>query len=218
MFDLSQPFFVLEMLIFGSVFLMHLMKKNRPLVWLYAAQSAVVVFLLYGSSLASFSVLLFVGALATFAVKIIFAPYFFQRLIARHQLTFSASTYLNLPITLVVIAALTALAYAPTFAPFAALAPAEGSALLLAFATMLLALFLIVNRKGAISQMLGILSLENAIVSFAFLAGIEQTVPVELIILFDIAVWVAIASVFASMVYTRFGTLDVTSLAHLTEE
>ena len=90
--------------------------------------------------------------------------------------------------------------------------------LLLAVAMMLISVFLIINRKGALSQMIGVLSLENGIVSFACLAGLEQTPGLQLGIIFDILVWVIIATVFASMVYKQYGSLDVTAMTHLKEE
>jgi len=74
---------------------------------------------------------------------------------------------------------------------------------------------MIINRKGALSQMIGVLSLENSIVSFAFTAGLEQKPGLELGITFDIFVWIIIATVFVSMVYKKFKTLDVTEMSRL---
>lgn len=218
MFDTPQALYLLEMIIFGSVIFMHLSRKSDMAIVLYVIQSLAVVTLLYSSSVFSFSAILLVAAVATLAVKVFFAPYFFHRLIQKHHITFSASSYASMPMTLVVLALFTAIAYSPYFAPLAVLAPENGKALILAFAAMGLSLFLVVNRKSALSQMIGILSMENALVSFAFIAGLEQAASLQIAVLFDITVWVAIAGVFASMVYKHFGTLDVTAMQHLTEE
>jgi len=72
--------------------------------------------------------------------------------------------------------------------------------LLLSVATIMISLFLIINRKGALSQMLGILSLENGIVSFALFAGLEQNPGLQLGITFNILIWIIIATVFISMI------------------
>jgi len=219
MFETPQALYLLEMLIFGSVVFMHLSRKSDMAVVLYVVQSLAVVTLLYGSSVFSFSAILLVAALATLAVKVIFAPYFFHRLIGKHHLTFSASSYVSMPVTLAILAIVTAVAYSPYFAPLAALAPENGKALLLAFAAMGLSLFLAVNRKGVLSQMIGILSMENALVSFAFIAGLEQAASLQIAVLFDITVWVAIAGIFASMIYGHFGTSDAAAAMHtLTED
>jgi hydrogenase-4 component E len=153
-----------------------------------------------------------------FVVKVLVAPRFFFGLVKKHQLKFSVSTYLNSPATLIVLALLTGVTYSQLFLPLTILSQNEGKTLLLAVATMFISIFLIINRRGALSQMIGILSLENGIVSFATLAGLEQAPGLQIGIMFDILVWIIIASVFASMLYRQFGSLDVTSMTHLKEE
>ena len=130
---------------------------------------------------------------------------------------FSVSTYLNTPITLLVIAVLVALTRTEVFLPLAHLAPDGNNLLLLDVATIMISLFLSINRKGALSQMLGILSLENGIVSFALSAGLEQNPGLQLGITFNILIWIIIATVFISMMFRQFGSLDVTTMKKLTE-
>ena len=116
------------------------------------------------------------------------------------------------------LALITAFSYSHFFQPLTVLSPNNENSLLLAVATILIAIFLIVNRKGVLSQMVGVLSLENAIVSFAFIAGLETTVGPQIGILFDIFVWVIIATIFASMIYRHFGSFDVSAMKQLKEE
>lgn len=213
-----QILFFLETMLFASVVFMHIAKKNSGVIFLYAAQSLIIAIALFYSSLTEYSLLLVVVAVATFLVKVIIVPYFFSGLIKKHRLQFSVSTYLNTPMTLIALALLTALSYSHFFGPLAILAPDRENALSLAIAMVLISIFLIINRKGALSQMVGILSLENAIVSFAYVAGLETTAGLQVGILFDIFIWVVIATVFASMIYRHFGSLNVSILKHLKEE
>lgn len=213
-----QTLFFLEALIFASVIFINIAKKNSFAVFLYMAQSLVVAFLLFSSALKESSFTLMLVALSVFAVKVIIAPYFFRNLIKKHQLKFSVSTYLNGPMTLIILAMLTAFTFSSFFQPLSILSKENFSALLLALSTILISVFVIINRKGALSQMIGILSLENAIVSFAFLSGLEQNAGPQLGIVFDILVWVIIATVFASMIYKQFGSLDVSMMKNLKEE
>ena len=212
-----QILFFLETAVFVSVVSLHLTKKNSSAVILYIVQSLAVASLLLISSFESLSALSVMAIAATIIVKIVVAPYFFFGLIKKHQLTFSVSTYLNMPVTLLVIAALTALSRASLFRPLSLLAPARHDLLLISFATILLSLFLVINRKGVLSQMLGILSLENGIVSFVLNAGLEQSPGLQIGITFDILIWIIIATVFASMIYKQFGSLDVTAMNKLTD-
>src|SRR6185369_16217141 len=87
----------------------HIAKKNFSEAVLYGVQSMAVVILLVSSFLAQGSILLLIVALATLLVKAILAPTFFIRLVDRHQLKFTVSTYLNTPLTLVIIAVISGL-------------------------------------------------------------------------------------------------------------
>jgi len=213
-----QILFLLASLIFGSVIFMHLSKRNTTIVFFYIIQSLVVSGLLLDLSIENASFFLILTATITLVVKAIIAPYFFRRLIHRHNLKFSVSTYLNGPLTLVVLVLLTTFSYSHFFIPLSILNPQNENALLIALAMIFSSLFLIINRKGALSQMMGILSLENAIVTFAYIAGLEAGPALQMGILFDILVWVIIATVFASMLFKQFGSLDVNEMKNLKEE
>ena len=208
---------VFATVIFASVVFLHLTKKNSSVVLLYMTQSATIAILLILSSFDKLSILLILAIISTITVKILIAPYFFFGLIKRHKLTFSVSTYLNMPLTLAVIAALVTLTQANFIKPLVFLAPAGRNLLVISVATILISLFLSINRKGALSQMLGILSLENGIVSFALFAGLEQNPGLQLGITFNILLWIIIATVFVSMIFRKFGSLDVTTMKDLTE-
>ncbi len=211
----EQTLLLFATFIFAMAVLLHFTRKNTSAIRLYMAQSSAISVLLLASAFDRFTPLLIVAIIATVAVKIVIVPYFFYGLIKRHELTFSVSTYLNTPATLAVIAALLVLIQSDFFSPLAMLAPAGDKLLRLAFATILISLFLSINRRGAISQVLGILSLENGIVSFALFAGLEESPGFQLGITFNILIWVIIATVFASMIFHKFGSLDVTTMKKL---
>ncbi|MHB8769963.1 MAG: hypothetical protein ACYC7J_03115 [Syntrophales bacterium] len=212
-----QTVLFLEIVIFAAAVFLHLTKKNSSAVRLYIVQSSAVSFLLLVPAFAEPSALLVIALVATVAVKLLIAPYFFFGLIKRHRLKFSVSTYLNTPVTVLIIAALAAFTQTEVFRPLTQLAAGGDRSLLLSVATIMISLFLIINRKGALSQMLGILSLENGIVSFALFAGLEQSPGLQLGITFNILIWIIIATVFISMIYRQFGSLDVTAMKRLTE-
>ena len=212
-----QVLLFLEIVIFASAVFLHLTKKNSSAVRLYIAQSSAISLLLLLPAIEESSPLLVIAIIATITVKLFIAPYFFFGLIKKHRLKYSVSTYLNTPITVLIIAALVAFTRTDVFSPLAQLAIEGRNLLLLSVATIMISLFLIINRKGALSQMLGILSLENGIVSFALFAGLEQNPGLQLGITFNILIWIIIATVFISMIYRQFGSLDVTTMKKLTE-
>jgi hydrogenase-4 component E len=214
---ISQILLFMQIVIFSTAVFMHLTKKNASAIRLYIVQSTAVSLLLLLPAVGESSKLLIVAIASTIAVKLFIAPYFFFSLIKRNRLTFSVSTYFNTPISLLVIAILVALTRTEVFRPLAYLAPEGVNLLLLNVATIMISLFLSINRKGALSQMLGILSLENGIVAFAVSAGLEQNPGLQLGITFNILIWIVIATVFISMMFRQFGSLDVTTMKKLTE-
>jgi len=205
--------------ILGVAFLMivflHVTKKNTDAIIAFGSQSLVIVVLLFNSFLKTDNLSLLFIVLLTLIVKVILAPIFFSTLIKKHELPFSVNTYLNTPVTLGIIAIVTAVAHSKKFLSLTTIIPDHQILLSLALSMILLSFFLIVNHKGALAQIIGILSLENSIVAFTLFAGLEQSIALQLGIIFDIFVWLIISTVFVSMIYKHFRSLDVTSMAHL---
>ncbi|PIR78384.1 MAG: hypothetical protein COU28_01890 [Candidatus Magasanikbacteria bacterium CG10_big_fil_rev_8_21_14_0_10_36_16] len=191
------------------------MKKNFSAVSFYSLQSLVVVIILLNSFFETKELLMLLVIFIMFIVKVIIAPLFFIRLIKKYALSFSASTYLSTPITLIIITILVFIAHSQRLLPLTSIVANHQILLSLALSSMFLSLFLIVNRKGALSQIIGILSFENSIVVFAVFANLEQSASLQLGIIFDIFIWIMIASIFISMLYKHFGTLNVSSMKKL---
>lgn len=212
-----QISYFMEIMIFVSVIFMHMCKKNTSAVFLYMFQSSIVTLLLLIISISEASIPLVVVTVFTFIVKVIVAPIFFLNLVKRHKFKFAVSTYLNMPMTLLALTVLLTITHYLFLEPLASLAHAKENLLLLSLLAILASIFLIINRRGALSQMIGILSLENGIVSFASLAGLEENPGLQIGITFNLLVWVIIATVFVSMIYRKFGTLNVTTMKDLKE-
>jgi hydrogenase-4 component E len=202
-------------LIFITIVFFHIAKKNFAVAVAYGVQSFGIVMLLAFSYFKTGSPTFLLIAALGFIVKVIMAPIFIIHQINKHELKFLVNNYTNLPLTLIIVAALTATANSGLFTPLVTLQPANRELLTLALAAMLISVFLIINRKGAISQIVGVLSLENSIVAFGLFSVIDQSLILEIGIVFSISVWIIIATVFISMIYKHFGSLDVTQMKHL---
>jgi len=207
---------LLEIMFLTIVFL-HISKKNYDAAIAYGIQSFCVVLILFNSFQETGNILMLFIVLLTLVVKVILAPTFFTRLVRKHDLNISINTYLNISLTLITVVILTAIAHSSKLLPLTTIIPANQTLLALSLSVMLLALFLIVNRQGAILQIIGILSFENAIVAFTVFAGLEQSAALQFGIIFDIVIWITIATTFVSMLYKHFGTLNVTSIKNLKE-
>ncbi len=203
---------ILILIIFLTTVFLNSTKKNLTAVALYGVQSLTVTLILLFSFFEKRSWLLLLVILLTLAVKSIIAPFFFSHLIKKHQLRFSANTYLNLPFTLLSIATLTILAHSNLFISLTSIMEDNKKMIAMTIAIILISFFIIINRKGVISQMIGVLSLENGILSFAIFSGLEQAPALQIGIIFNIFIWIVIATIFASMIYKQFGSLDSTQM------
>jgi len=210
-----QILFFLEVVIFLSVIFLQIANGNKSIIILYLAQSLAVGVMLIILSFEENSLGLFMSALIIMGVKVVIAPMFFLRLISKQKLNFSTTSYLSTPMTLLILMLIVVLAKSPVFLSLSNISAELDYAVPIALSSILASLFLVMNRRGAMSQVVGILSLENSIVSFASIIGLKQTFSLELGIIFDIFVWIVIAVVFVSMMFKHFGSLNITEIKHL---
>lgn len=213
-----ELYFTLDLIAFLATMAMHLVKTNRNLIRLYVVQSFVVTSFLFWIGLSEGDQGLIVVALLTCGIKVVVAPVFFSRLIRRYGTRFTANNYLSTPLTLAALMALVLFSYSKIFSPLGLLVPEAFGVLPLNLAIVLISILLLINRRGAFSQMIGVLSLENGILLLASFIGIRQPAALEMGIVFDIVIWMIIAQVFISMIYRQFGTLNVDKMKRLIEE
>lgn len=209
------------MLAFLLTILMHLTRKNTTLIGLYLLQSLMLAFFLGTTAYVEKDMLLVLPAVLALLVKVILAPYFFLRFIKRSKEYFTSRTYLGIPFSLFAILLLSLFLSTRTFPLLATMS--AGGAFPLEYMPfyvfgMFLSLFLIVNHKDMLAQIIGILSLENWIVFAGIAVGVRQSLALELGITFDIAVWILIVTIFVSMLHRTSGSMNVAKLTHLKEQ
>ncbi|MEK7572011.1 MAG: hypothetical protein AAB553_07095 [Patescibacteria group bacterium] len=210
----SLQLFALSLMTVSSV-MMHIVKKNNTLVNAYIMQSLCLIILLGVELSHQFSLGLVVITLVMVMIKIIIAPMVFSGIIKQSHLNLSTSTYLNIPMTLCVLLALLGFAQSDVLSPFFLLLPVGSEMRIMLIGNLFMSIFLIINRKGALSQIIGVLSLENAIFVLGLFLGIRQLHALELGILFDIFFWIVASSMFVKMIYQKFGSFDISSLNQL---
>ncbi len=209
---------ILNLVAFLTVVLLHLVRSTKYTIRLYALQSASVagVLILLGLAEGERS-LIAVGSI-TLIAKVILAPYFFTRLIQRFGYLVASASYLSMPLTLVVLLGLIIFAASSTFSSLWVVSSVTPDVFVFNIAMVLIAIFLLINRQGALAQIIAVLALENGIILFAVFLGVKQTFALEMGIIFDILIWMMIAYTFLSLVYRQFGSLDTREMRHLTED
>jgi hydrogenase-4 membrane subunit HyfE len=215
MYSNSFILIVLGMAVFIAAVFMHIARKNSSLISAYTFQSIAISLMLLFVGFNIGSMGLMITAAFTLLVKAIGAPRFLSRFIGKEQLNISTNSYLSLPITLVIILGLTILVKSYVFMPLVTILPGTSEGITLAISGIFVSLFLAINRRGVFPQLTGILSFENEMVAFGLLAGVEQSLVIEMGILFDILLWIIIASVLITLVFSHFGSLTTTEMNKL---
>ncbi|MEI6533099.1 MAG: hypothetical protein WCO06_04625 [Candidatus Roizmanbacteria bacterium] len=212
---MEQIFITLEGLLFTTIIFMNLVRKNRYQVVLYFIQSMALVGLLFSEGIERNSLELKAVAVLVCALKVVFAPYFFYRSAKNSRLNLMTTTYLNIPMTLSAIVLIIFFCNSTIFEPLQVFSIYGPKISTMLFSSIFLSIFILINRKGALSQIIGILSVENSIVALGFFMGLNQTLAIEVGILFDVLVWIVLAIFFIEIIYKHLGSVNVTDLNKL---
>lgn len=156
------------------------------------------------------------GVAAVFAIiKVIVIPNVLTRAVTKIGMQRAVAPYLGTSPTLAICSILVVLAFY-VMAPVTAsnrLPTADG--IPLAFAGVLIGLFTTVNRRRALTQILGFLMLENSVFMIALLATYGVPLIVEMGVFLDVLVAVLILEVFVYRIKENFDSIDVKQLGAL---
>ena len=158
---------------------------------------------------------LFVTAAITVVLKAIVIPWFLMRVIDRIGIHREIEPFLNVPTSLLVCVGLTVVGYRVSTG-FPAGAPTVSHHVIgVALSMLLIGLFLMVTRKKAITQILALLTVENAV--FLVAVGVTTGMPlvVEFGIAFDVILAVLILGILVHRIVDRFESMDVSRLSKL---
>jgi hydrogenase-4 component E len=158
---------------------------------------------------------LFVMAAMTSVLKGFVTPLFLMRVVDRIGIHREIEPFLNVPASLLVCLGLTVAGYNVSTGFAEGAAGVTHHVLGVGLSTLLIGLFLMVTRKKAITQILALLTVENAI--FLIALGITSGMPlvVELGIFFDVMVAVLVLGVLVRRIVDRFESMDVSRLSKL---
>jgi hydrogenase-4 component E len=158
---------------------------------------------------------LYVTAASTIALKGVLIPWFLMRIIDRIGIRREIEPFLNVPVSLLVCVGLTVVGYRVSTGFPEGVRGVSHHLIGVALSLLLIGLFLMVTRKKAITQILALMTIENAV--FLVAVGITTGMPliVELGISFDVILAVLILGVMVRRIVDRFESMDVSRLSKL---
>lgn len=202
----------------GMLVTAYLMVGQKALfttIRLYGLQSVLLGIVATTNALSAGRNDLFVTAALTVTLKGLLIPWFLMKVIDRIGIHREIEPFLNVPASLLVCLGLTVVGYRVSTG-FPEGARGAGHHLIgVALSMLLIGLFLMVTRKKAITQILALLTVENAV--FLVAVGVTSGMPfiVELGISFDVILAVLVLGVLVQRIVGRFESMDVSRLSKL---
>jgi hydrogenase-4 membrane subunit HyfE len=158
---------------------------------------------------------LFVTAALTIVLKTALIPWFLMRTVDRIGIHREIEPFLNVPVSLLICLGLTVVGYRVSTGFEAGAHQVTHHLIGVALSLLLIGLFLMVTRKKAITQILALLTVENAV--FLVAVGVTSGMPliVEFGIAFDVMLAVVVLGVLVQRIVGRFESMDVSRLSNL---
>jgi hydrogenase-4 component E len=159
---------------------------------------------------------IYIAAALTLIFKAIVLPLMLERLVTKIEIRQEIQPYLNVPISVIISGGLTLLAYtvAESFQR-----PDEAglghNTLAVAISLFLIGFFMMVNRRKALTQVLGLLSLENGLLLAAMSLTYGMPLIVEIGIFFDVLVAALLLAILIYRIRETFDSMDVSRLSRL---
>jgi hydrogenase-4 component E len=206
---------LLSFLFLATSFLLIIRSSLAGQVRMFAVQSGILACLAAVVAYFGASGELFGVAVVFAIIKVIVIPNVLNRTVAKIGMQRAVAPYLGTSTTLGICAVLVVIAVY-VMAPVTAsnrLPTADG--IPLAFAGVLIGLFTTVNRRRALTQILGFLMLENSIFMIALLATYGVPLIVEMGVFLDVLVAVLILEVFVYRIKENLDSIDVKQLGVL---
>jgi len=193
-------------------------------VWLSSARSLIRVVALQGVALGVVALVLGVhqhdaGLIATAAVVLVIKamamPLLLTRASAGGVRGRESRPLVNVPASLVASAVLIVVAFASARGVAHFVGTTAGALVPVGVATLLIGFFVLVARRRPLSQMVGLLLVDNGIALVAFLCTAGVPFLIELGVSLDVLLGVVVLMVLAQRLRVEFGDLDLDELQEL---
>ena len=198
-----------------SAYLMVGQKALFTAIRLYGLQSLLLAIVATTMAISESRPELFVTAALTVVLKTILIPWFLMRTVDRIGIHREIEPFLNVPVSLLICLGLTVVGYRVSTGFEEGAQQVTHHLIGVALSLLLIGLFLMVTRKKAITQILALLTVENAV--FLVALGVTTGMPliVELGIAFDVMLAVLVLGILVQRIVGRFESMDVSRLSNL---
>jgi hydrogenase-4 component E len=160
---------------------------------------------------------IYIMAAMTFGIKVLLIPKMLNYIISRINVDEKIPLSVGIPGSILIAAALIIFSYFISEPLISTLNTAERNSLVLSFSIMLIGMLMMATRHTAISEVVGLLMIENGLFLGAIALSNGMPFIVELGAFFDVLVAIIIIGIFAFRINKSFDTVDATLLRRLKE-
>ncbi|HUO76000.1 MAG TPA: hypothetical protein VMU21_00345 [Thermodesulfovibrionales bacterium] len=212
-----QAFSVMDFISVGillTAVAMNAFKRLESCVKIYTLNSLLLSSLIAIVALMVGEPHLYIASAATLLGKGILIPMFLKRVVRQMKVTHDVEPYINNALSLAISGILVAVVYA-SLRQGIFVSGFSKNVLQISIAVILIGLFVMITRRKAITQVIGLLFMENGL----FLAGFSLTygmpIIIELGVLFDMLMGVIILGIFAVQIKRAFASSNLDNLTIL---
>jgi len=202
----------------GMLVTAYLMVGQKSLfvtIRLYGLQSFLLGIVAVAMAIGDHRPHLFTSAALTIGLKGVLIPWFLMRVIDRIGIHREIEPFVNIPTSLLICLGLTVVGYRVSTGLAQGDRGAAHHVIGVSLSMLLMGLFLMVSRRKALTQILALLTVENAV--FLVALGVTSGMPlvVELGISFDVILAVLVLGILVNRIVDRFESMDVSRLTKL---
>lgn len=202
----------------GMLVTAYLMVGQKALfvaIRLYGLQSVLLGVVAVAMALGDHRPHLFASAAVTIGLKGVLIPWFLMRVIDRIGIHREIEPFVNIPSSLLICLGLTVVGYRVSTGLAEGDRGVTHHVIGVSLSMLLMGLFLMVSRRKAVTQILALLTVENAVFLVALGATSGMPLVVELGISFDVIVAVLVLGILVRRIVDRFESMDVSRLSKL---
>ena len=213
----SRTVDILAVLMLMSTIVLIGSSRLRVCIWAYALRSFVLA--LVSGLIAYFSGIhhIYVATGVSIALKVIVIPGFLFYIINKIKIKEDVESFINYTLSLFIACGLILIAYYSTQSILTFENVFMRHCLPVSLAITLLGFFVMISRKKAITQILGLLAMEDGLFFAALSTSYGMPLVVELGVFFDILVSVIIMGIYVYRIKESFDTIDTDTLRELRE-
>ncbi len=205
--------FLLGILI--TSFLLVMVKRITAMISVFRAQSFFLALVTLSVAVNSGSLELYAVAGLLFLLKVIGIPHYLSRIVKKVQVNENLGFFVNPMLSLIIAVLLTYFAYLFAHQVIQLPGKVASTALAISLSVTLIGLFVMISRVKALTQIVGLLVMENGL--FLAAAAVSGGMPffVEIAIFFDLMVCVIIQGIFVYRINKLFTHIDIDKLTGL---